>query len=123
MSIIQKIKNRFTRSNQKKDQNNYSTIQFLLDKENNSYVKIIFYDISDNTAKSFAEMLYDIMNGNHADQLFSLLSKMGQENEDMKYFIGQIFRHLSFMESEKNKKLLDPQVKPTDFLRSIKHET
>lgn len=95
------------------------SIQFLLDSFGEPHIKISILDTSTNLAETFAEMIFGINEGDYAHNMLEILGKMSQQDEEIYRFITSVLLSWKKQKDKKLNSLLEPKIKPTDFLRSL----
>ncbi len=121
------MKNFFKSLLSKKDDQNTSPknncIEFLV-YNNEPNIRLSITEMSDSDARVFAQMICDIVHGQHEPDIINLLLDLSSKDEDIQKFITKILLYYSILKTEhiiKNDQNYsnDPVVKPTDFNKRV----
>ena len=87
------FKPRLSKSKTDNNEDNIAAdIKFLLDKDNNPYVKISISDTSLESADKFAALLYDINKGLYLESMVQVLIEMGGQDININKYVKRIFK-------------------------------
>lgn len=102
-----------------------NAIEFLVD-GNEPNIKISVIDLSDNSAKVFAKMIYDIVHGGYETDIINVLLELSLKDDDIQKFISKVLMHYSLykttyvtQDNYDENKSDDPIVKPTQFNKQL----
>jgi|694.fasta_scaffold114897_6 hypothetical protein len=120
------FKPRLSKSKTDNNEDNIAAdIKFLLDKDNNPYVKISISDTSLESADKFAALLYDINKGLYLESMVQVLIEMGGQDININKYVKRIFKEWYTIEDKvkSSSSSSEPYVKPTDFFKALKNGT
>ena len=129
MNLYTKIKELFCAKTESSDtlaqtDNDKAQIKFILDENDNPYVKITIADTSPEVAKKIAGIIWDINSGKYAESIIQILIEMAGQDIEINKFVKRLFSEWSTIEySRKSQSTSEPLIKPTDFFKALKNGT
>lgn len=134
MNFFKKISGYFSQRESKsdgEDLNNRMVISLNPKRGGEPFIKIIVGETSDDSAKQFAEMLFNVNSGLYYGSIVDLLISMSKEDDEINRFMKSAMVYWSHLIQESNDSNYDrldkikwsddkPLIKPTEFNKYAK---
>lgn len=98
-------------------------IEFLVDSNNNPYIKISILNTDSSDAKNFADLIFNIVGGSYVDSIIKTMLDLSKEDDTIKTFVTQTLIQYSLLNSQYLSNVLNstttnsPIVKPSEFIK------
>lgn len=118
MNIFKKYFSRVDANKPKASDDN--SISFILDKEGNIKIKLLFESNSNESAQNMARFLYELNNGLLSQSIIDLMLELGKENINYRLFVKDtIMLWLQYISTDTNISSDDnPVIKPSEFSKN-----
>lgn len=131
--MIKQIINYFTKNSRNipEDIVEHNSLDIIMDSPD-PMLKIVVVDTSENEAKRFANMLYDLHQGDHINTIIRILADMAQNDTTIRSFVGLVlvewsakYKNNTIPRNVQNYQANidnEPAIKPTHFFKFMRNE-
>ena len=126
MKLLSRIKNLFHKEPKQEQPDtsvpdDCSYILFLINKDNDPYVKVVIGDTSPEAAKSMSDLIHNLCTGNYTESILKVLLDMRHQDRAIYNCVHNIILQIMKRGNTSLETSDSPQVKPTQFFNN-KHD-